>query len=87
MVYSDQLFDKEQIKKPWKRKWNHLAFWTAEECLREHDIERWEKEKKAADELVRDKRERKEKKIAEWEREKREKKRGLVETEVREVHA
>ena len=85
VVYSDQVLEKEQIKKLWRRKWNHLAFWTAEECLREHDVERWEKEKKGEDEILRDKRERKEKKIAEWERERRDKKRGLAGVEVREV--
>ena len=48
MVYSDQLLDKEQIK-PWRRRWNHLAFLTVEGCFREHSIEKWEDEKKASD--------------------------------------
>ena len=61
VVYSDSLLDKERIK-PWRRLWNHLGFWTIDGCLWEHDIKKWEDERKAADIYTWEKRKRKDEK-------------------------
>ena len=83
VVYSDQLLSKEQIK-PWRHKWHHLGFWTVEGCFREHSIGKWEEERKPSDMRMWEKKEKINKKVAEWERDRKEK-REAASVEVNEV--